>query len=80
MGYWVMVLAAWSPSGAALSSRHVCALSQVGTHPDVLSFLLVNIIIHLNSLFLFQPRSTGFRAMLIFSHLHYLVIGTILGQ
>ena len=26
--------AAWFPSGAALESRHECALSQVGTRPD----------------------------------------------
>ena len=29
-----MVLTAWFPSGAALSSCHECALSQVDTRPD----------------------------------------------
>ena len=31
----VMVLVAWSPSGAALSSHHECTLSQVSAHPDM---------------------------------------------
>ena len=30
-----MMLAAWSPSVAALYSHHECALLQVGTHPDM---------------------------------------------
>ena len=30
-----MVLAAWSPSGETLYSRHECALLEVGTHPDM---------------------------------------------
>ena len=30
-----MVLAAWSLTGAVLSSRHECALLKVGTHPDM---------------------------------------------
>ena len=35
MGYQVMVLAAWFPSGTALISCHERTLSQVGTHPDM---------------------------------------------
>ena len=31
----VMVLTAWFPSGAALLGRRECALSQVGTRPDM---------------------------------------------
>ena len=30
-----MVLEAWSPSGAALYSHQECALSQIGTVPDM---------------------------------------------
>ena len=30
-----MVLAGWSPSGAALYSHHECALSQIGTRPGM---------------------------------------------
>ena len=30
-----MVLAVCSPSEAALGGRHECALSQVGSHPDM---------------------------------------------
>ena len=30
-----MDLPAWFPSGAALYNHHECALSQVGTHPDM---------------------------------------------
>ena len=30
-----MVLVTWSSSGAALLSCHECAVSQVGTHPDM---------------------------------------------
>ena len=29
-----MVMAAWSPSGAALLSHHRCALSQISTYSD----------------------------------------------
>ena len=31
-----MVLVVWSPSEAALYSRHECALLQVGTRPDMM--------------------------------------------
>ena len=31
-----MVLMTWFPSGAALLSHHGCALSQVGTHSDMM--------------------------------------------
>ena len=34
MGYQVMVLTAWFPSGVALQSHHECRLSQVGIHLD----------------------------------------------
>ena len=30
-----MLLAAWFPSEAALKGHHECALSQVGTRPDM---------------------------------------------
>ena len=32
----VMVLMVWFPSGATLLSRHECALSQIGAHPDMM--------------------------------------------
>ena len=35
MGYLVMVRVGWSPSVAALTFRHECALSQVSTHADM---------------------------------------------
>ena len=35
MGWQVTILAAWSLSGTAIYSYHECALSQVGTGPDM---------------------------------------------
>ena len=35
MGYQVMVLAAWRPSGAALCRYHECTLSPVATRPVI---------------------------------------------
>ena len=35
MGYEVMVLVGWYPSGAALERHHECVLSQVDSCPDV---------------------------------------------
>ena len=35
MGYHVMVLVAWFPSGTTQLNRHECKLSEVGTHPDM---------------------------------------------
>ena len=35
MGYQIIVLVAWSPSGAALDGRNECTLSQAGPNPDL---------------------------------------------